>query len=268
MEIRKNFPLMDVINSLNLQVQDSGYAVLDRQWNMEQTCSPYSKIYLVESGEALLYTDKQEIVIKPGQMYLIPTGCNHGRQCNGRLTKLFFHVELKINGDEDLLQSYGRILEMPMSKDIFGRLMQISSGVSFTDALLTRQYLYQLLNAFDARFHIAERRGVYRSELVMETIIYIQSNLSASLKVYDLAKRRFVSKTYLEKRFQEEVGISVGRYIDDQLMRMAQWWLTQTSHGIAEISRVLGYQDPCYFTRRFRQLNGVTPLEYRRTNHY
>ena len=98
--------------------------------------------------------------------------------------------------------------------------------------------------------------------------MYIQHNLSAVLQVNELAQRRFVSKTYLERCFREEVGLSVGRYIDEQLMRMARWWLSQTSHSITAISQLLGYSDPCYFSRRFRQLMGITPLAYRKSSHH
>ena len=86
-----------------------------------------------------------------------------------------------------------------------------------------------------------------------------------SLKVEELAKARFVSKTYLEKLFRKEMGMSVGQYIDTELMRTAKWWLEQTNRSVAEVSSILGYQDPYYFSRRFKQLCQMTPLAYRKS---
>jgi len=68
----------------------------------------------------------------------------------------------------------------------------------------------------------------------------------------------------MEKLFRKEVGVSVGQYIDDQLMRTAQERLDQTNDSIAKISQSLGFADSYYFSRRFKQLCGITPLRYRR----
>ena len=64
--------------------------------------------------------------------------------------------------------------------------------------------------------------------------------------------------------FNKEVGVSMGRYIDDQLMSEAQRLLDQTYESVAGISQILGFSDPYYFSRRFKQLCGITPLRYRR----
>ena len=97
-----------------------------------------------------------------------------------------------------------------------------------------------------------------------ETIRYIQSNLSARLSVQMLAERLFVSKSFLSDKFRGEVGVPLGKYIDDQLMASAQWQLLRTDASIGEISNNLGFCDQFYFSRRFKQLCGETPLQYRK----
>ena len=73
-----------------------------------------------------------------------------------------------------------------------------------------------------------------------------------------------MSKSYLEKRFRKEVGVSIGRYIDDQLICAAQEKLEQTGDSVAAIGQSLGFADACYFSRRFKQLCCITPVHYRR----
>jgi AraC-like DNA-binding protein len=36
---------------------------------------------------------------------------------------------------------------------------------------------------------------------------------------------------------------------------------------MGEIARMVGYEDPSYFTRRFSQVTGMTPSEYRNSLH-
>lgn len=264
MDIRKNYALLDTVNSVQLRLQDCGYAVLDNRWKAEQICSPYNRLYLVESGESFLFTDSQQITMEPGKVYLIPAGRSFGYRCEKEMTKLYFHVELEKEDGSDLLQSLGKILELPLERGWMEPLLRHFSGSGFADALAVRECLYRILVAFDRSFAIARGRGQHRSDHVTDTILYIQNNLSASLQVEELAQRRFISRAYLEKLFRQQVGMSLGQYIDDQLMGTAQWWLEQTGRSVAYISQELGYQDPCYFSRRFKQLRGVTPLQYRR----
>lgn len=265
MEIVANFALLDTVNGLSLTLQDSGYAKLDDHWRSEQTCAPHNKLYLVESGEGLLFFNGQKILMKPGRMYLIPAGCTYGYRCDNRMTKLYFHVQLRKEDGSDLFQGFGKILELQLPDNLLGKMLDAYRGSSFRDALAVKEYLYRIISAFDTAYGIAGGTGRIRSVHVSETMLYVQNSLRADLKVEELAQRRFVSKTYLEKLFRKETGMSVGQYIDEQLMLMAQWWLEHTSRSVADISQQLGYQDPYYFSRRFKQLRGMTPLQFRKS---
>jgi len=265
MEIMANYALLDTVNGLSLTLQDSGYAKLDDQWCSDQTCAPYNKLYLVESGEGSLFFDGRTVAMLPGRMYLIPAGCTYGYRCDKQMTKLYFHIQLRKEDGSDLYQGFGEILELPIPERLLEGLLGYYRGSSFRDALAVKEYLYRIMSAFDEAYSIVKGVGKLRSAHVLETMLYVQNSLRADLKVEELARRRFVSKTYLEKLFRKETGLSVGQYIDEQLMLMAQWWLEHTGRSVADISQQLGYQDPYYFSRRFKQLRGMTPLQYRKS---
>jgi len=53
-------------------------------------------------------------------------------------------------------------------------------------------------------------------------------------------------------------------YMDDQLIQAAQWKLLRTGDSVEKISTQLGYCDQFYFSRRFRQLSGESPLQFRK----
>jgi AraC family transcriptional regulator of arabinose operon len=46
-------------------------------------------------------------------------------------------------------------------------------------------------------------------------------------------------------------------------MTRARGLLDRTTLTIAEIARAVGYDDPLYFSRHFRDRHGVSPREYR-----
>jgi len=40
--------------------------------------------------------------------------------------------------------------------------------------------------------------------------------------------------------------------------------LETTDYSMAEISAIVGYEDPLYFSRVFRKIKGMSPTEYRK----
>jgi AraC-like DNA-binding protein len=50
-------------------------------------------------------------------------------------------------------------------------------------------------------------------------------------------------------------------------MARARQLLITSDHTVAEIAASVGYQDPFYFSRQFRAVNGVSPREFRARVH-
>ena len=102
------------------------------------------------------------------------------------------------------------------------------------------------------------------SPAVADTIRYIRRHLSLQLSVRELAGRLYLTPNALGRQFRQETGLTIGRYIDDLLFFSAQAQLIRSDKTIREISDALGFCDPFYFSRRFKQRYGQTPGAYRR----
>ena len=102
------------------------------------------------------------------------------------------------------------------------------------------------------------------SENIRKCIAYVHANLRADLRVSELAGLCFVSTRYLAELFVRELGVTPGRYIDDQLILEAQRRLSHSGESVAGISEALGFSDPFYFSRKFKNKCGITPLQYRK----
>jgi AraC-like DNA-binding protein len=102
------------------------------------------------------------------------------------------------------------------------------------------------------------------SPVVQSTIDYIQLNLSLKLTSTYLAERLFISESTLCKKFRKEVGITIGKYIDDLIFFNAEKMLVKSDWSVNRIAKNLGFCDQFYFSRRFKQHYGKTPLQYRK----
>lgn len=101
------------------------------------------------------------------------------------------------------------------------------------------------------------------SEITETAITYINENLSAALSVEDISSNIFVSRSYMQKIFKEDTGISAGKYIEYRIMEKAKEYLDNDDMTINEISKRLGFCDRYYFGRRFSAVYGISPHKYR-----
>ena len=79
----------------------------------------------------------------------------------------------------------------------------------------------------------------------------------------ELSKRLNISKSYVQKLYKENFGIS---YIDDLIdarISMAKQLLTTTDLRISEVASSCGYQNATHFMRQFKNKTGISPSEFR-----
>ena len=85
--------------------------------------------------------------------------------------------------------------------------------------------------------------------------------------IQELAETCNLSETHLRRLFLEKTGYSPKEYVDFQKMQMAGEMLRTTEKNIAEVARSFGYVDPFHFSRRFKEIMGVSPKYYRKLPH-
>lgn len=266
MIIRYNETLDSGVNSLRLELLLSGYVSTGPEWQGKDLCAPFSRLYAVDGGEGILECGGQKTVMKPGNVYLIPTGCQLSFACPEKLSKLYFHLCLRKEDGYDLLQQMGRIGVMQLPDGWIDALKKHQSSRTLSDALLLKQYLYQLIGMFAEKYAVGQETITSFSVHVARSLTYIRKNLSARLNVAELAEHCFVSRRHLTELFRRELGVTPGRYIDDQLTIAAQRRLIQTQDSVGKISEDLGFCDQFYFCRKFKQAVGLTPIQYRDKN--
>ncbi len=96
---------------------------------------------------------------------------------------------------------------------------------------------------------------------------YLSRNLAGSVDVEALAESVAMSLSTLRRYWAKEHGSQTFReYRDMILLQSSCRLLVETSSPIKEVAGELGFVDVYYFSRRFHQLSGCTPTEYRRAH--
>lgn len=81
-----------------------------------------------------------------------------------------------------------------------------------------------------------------------------------------LAEQCDMSQTYFRRLFHSLYGVSPKQYVLSARMRWAKNMLKGTEDSISEIAKNCGFDNVYYFSRAFRNHQGISPTEYR-NNH-
>lgn len=96
---------------------------------------------------------------------------------------------------------------------------------------------------------------------------YISKNFSKPIHLSGVAEKCRVSSGYLSRLFSDHLNISFIEYLNRYKLAIAMNYLKEENMSVKEVSFLVGYQDPNYFSRIFKKYMHISPsgLYHRRT---
>lgn len=92
---------------------------------------------------------------------------------------------------------------------------------------------------------------------------YLDEHLLEDITLTKVSEAIHVSPGYLSRIFFKQIGENFSEYIIRNKIQYAQKRLRETNLKVYEIAADIGYANPHYFSKLFKERVGVTPLEYR-----
>ena len=204
----------------------------------------------LETGEYTYYTDQGEFHLKSGDLFYLPQGLRFsGSYKDARLHSCGFTV---------FPEAASTAFSFQMLPDAFiPQLLQISKNVAPDTKTLANFYtlLAQLLP------YLQRTSQASHSSLVSKIRTYLWGNCTC--QVSDIAKHCKISVPHLYRLLKEDANKTPNQLKQEVQMEKAKVLLTQTNGSIGHISEELGFSNPNYFGRLFKQHTGITPGQYR-----
>ncbi|HKJ86433.1 MAG TPA: response regulator [Spirochaetia bacterium] len=105
-----------------------------------------------------------------------------------------------------------------------------------------------------------------RNQIVRDIEFYVDQHLTDRLRVKDLAKRLGLHPYYLGRLFKEQTGITITDYVHSARVEAAKRMLVNRQATLSDVAAWVGYHDAEYFSRKFKEIVGVSPRAYRERN--
>lgn len=101
-------------------------------------------------------------------------------------------------------------------------------------------------------------------EQIERAAAYFNENYNTKISIDDYAESLHISTNWFIHNFKQYAGMSPAQYILSLRMVNAQSLLERTTYNIKEISEIVGYENPLYFSRVFKKEIGKSPAQYRK----
>ena len=249
------------------------------------------ELVYVDKGEAVITAGNRELPLAVGHLYLHQPMEYHNIRCGDSGTVNSFIISFysdcpalyALAGKPIACDSRQReriapiILEAreafssPLGKVIVPQLERRSNAL-FGSEQMVQTYLEQLLIGLiraDRQAHpsaedaltpsLYQRKGDARLQTVCR---YLEEHTADGVTIEELCHRFCVSKSTLQKLFQNRVGCGISRFYQQLKIDRAKALIREKQYNFTEIAQQLGYSSVHYFSRNFKQIAGMTPSEY------
>jgi two-component system response regulator YesN len=102
------------------------------------------------------------------------------------------------------------------------------------------------------------------SYIITKAIEYIKNNYQKNITLEEVAEYVQISKSYLSLLFKQETGINFSNFLTNYRIEKSKPLLRETNLKIYEIAEKVGFDNPYYYSKVFKDVTGMTCKEFKR----
>jgi AraC-like DNA-binding protein len=265
-----------------------------RNWNFRKVTSPFTRLYLVKSGEGNIILNQKRYELKSGHLYLVPSFSLCDYSSETFLEHFYIHFIPQLKGGTDLFKLLEFKYELKATETDFHlmkRMVELNPGRKLSNldpgkyskdelvahntpvasakqiavSIETQGILLQLFSRFiKNETTISEAAELKPNSKINQVVGYIHANLSKPLTIAELAGICELSNDYFSRLFLKVMGMRPIDYINRKRIEDAQLQLVASNDPIEKIALDVGIDNFSYFNRMFKKYSCSTPGEYRR----
>jgi AraC-like DNA-binding protein len=282
----------ELLNALDLKVLAVQRTEAGRWWNFKNVISPFSRLWLILDGRAVVRHHGRTFSLRPGQWHLVPAFAVHDCACASHFNHYHLHFAARLPTGIDLFSLLDCEYQMPSPAEaltLFQRLEKIypdrklpcfdprreeykrfpvvteqsEAQAGAVDGFEARGVLALLVSQFlrSARSHEGVHARVTRQFFAVQE--FIHANMRRKIALADLARVVELNPTYFSDQFKRVVGVRPLDYLMRRRIERAQYLLLTSQASVKAIADAVGIADPAYFSRVFTRVCRATPSAYR-----
>lgn len=262
------------------------YYELNEGFYFEGESHNFWEIVYVDSGSVKIRAGEKDIALSSGEIIFHKPNEFHTLSVRNKSTANVFVISF-VCSSQAISFFKGKIMTVPPNlkkhiSTIIEEYYQTFNNMAVSDNKLEikenpliggqqmiRTYLEQFLILLirseqdNRNLRIFPSKESMENHLVSQMIHLIDENLYNKITVKDVCDELNYSRAYLSKIFKAASDYTIMEYILIHKIREAKKLIREGKHNFTEISDMLSFDNPHYFSRVFKKIANMTPSEYK-----
>ncbi|NLM10117.1 MAG: AraC family transcriptional regulator [Clostridiaceae bacterium] len=134
--------------------------------------------------------------------------------------------------------------------------------LTYLKILLTELLLF--INRNMDKFKEQEMYSNSIQNKMSKVALYLMENYMKKISLKQVADEFFITASHLSRTFKKTTGFTFVEYLNSIRIKEARKLLKETEKSVMEIAELTGFESQTHFGRVFKQMTGVSPLQYRK----
>ncbi|WP_312353273.1 AraC family transcriptional regulator, partial [Aminipila sp.] len=196
-------------------------------------------------------TDYKSLTLREDRLFFLPPDCEHTFKAN--TNNEFLVLDISNN-----IVNYNDTLNLTGGKEILFDDKWKSIRALFLNEADNNKSSSSVMNLF---FYCYD---FIKEERVPDSIKYINKNFTEPISIKILADIEHYNVSYYTQWFKNQMNVSPMEYIQNLRVQKAKELLLDSELSILQISQMVGYEHHSSFTRAFKCVEQITPVDFRR----
>ncbi len=235
----------------------------------------FHKVIVFLSGKVTYHIEGKSYHLKPWDILLVNRGAIHKPEIDTSVPYERFILWIREDiHDQALTTCFQRAHDRSFNlirlhsqmqerlKDILLELENSFHEEAFCSDLLNHalfsQFMVYLNRIFLEENYTIDRKSYTFDSQVENLVRYINRNLDQDLSIDALARKYYLSKYHMMRKFKEETGYTMHNYIVSKRLLMARSLITQGT-PVMKAAQQSGFRDYTTFVRAYKKQFGVSP---------
>lgn len=225
----------------------------------------YCGLVVPISGTLCTTLNNTQYLLKPGMIMhaapRIPIKKEVVGTAGWRCLRLYF----KLPEEDSKLPFHTDHFNVPVGNDI--KIRSLANQLALNDlehsstTYLRDKSLFQ--NLIEEIALSAQRQ--YRNDnggVIEDAVAFMQENFARQFSIVELAAIYGMEGRRFAELFQRHIGRSPIQHLTKLRIDRSKELLKLNDYTVAQVSEYVGYTDPYYFSRLFKQVTGLSPVEF------
>lgn len=256
------------------------YLEFEKDYSFKGESHDFWELVYVDNGEIIIRAAKEEIVLKQGEAYFHYPNQFHNIKANGKVAPNVFIISFVCrSGAMSYFKKKGHFKFGANNRELIKKILEEGTGIYgdqqkdptlkepvFGGHQMIKICLEMLLISLireDTKTQVFPSSQSLDNHIASEIKQLLEENVYGNIDIHSVCKKLNYGKTYLCRTFKNATGKTIMRYYSELKIAEAKKLIREKIYNFTQISNMLMFNNPHYFSCVFKNMTGMTPREYR-----